>query len=190
MVSAVQSNPEMNAPVLVTKNLKLIPHVPAHLRALIEGADAYEKTSGWAPADGLRELMVSKDVSPEWLAKLETATEPDPWMHGFALIHQATGRVIGMGGFKGPPAVDGIVEVAYGVVPDYQNKGLATEATQALVAFAFGSGLAKVIRAHTLPETNASTRLLAKCGFRHIGEVIDPEDGPVWRWEKEPDGPV
>jgi RimJ/RimL family protein N-acetyltransferase len=27
-------------------------------------------------------------------------------------------------------------------------------------------------------------RVLAKCGFQHIGEVIDPEDGLVWRWEK------
>jgi RimJ/RimL family protein N-acetyltransferase len=31
---------------------------------------------------------------------------------------------------------------------------------------------------------NASARVLAKCGFRRVGEVIDPEDGLVWRWEK------
>ncbi len=31
----------------------------------------------------------------------------------------------------------------------------------------------------------ASGRVLIKCGFRRIGEVIDPEDGLVWRWEKE-----
>ncbi|MHC1767347.1 MAG: GNAT family N-acetyltransferase [Verrucomicrobiia bacterium] len=175
----------MNAPVLVTQNLRLIPHAPVHLRALIEGADAYEKKFGWAPADGLRDFIVSKDVSPDWLAQLETATEADPWTHGFALLHQATGRVIGMGSFKGPPGADGVVEVAYGVVPDYQNKGYATEATQALVASAFGSGRVRLVRAHTLPEANASTRVLKKCGFRHIGEVIDPEDGRVWRWEKE-----
>ena len=33
-------------------------------------------------------------------------------------------------------------------------------------------------------EANASTRVLTKCGFRHVGEVMDPEDGLVWRWEK------
>ena len=36
---------------------------------------------------------------------------------------------------------------------------------------------------------NASTRVLTKCGFRHIGQVIDPEDGPVWRWERHRDQP-
>ncbi len=38
--------------------------------------------------------------------------------------------------------------------------------------------------AHTLPERNASTRVLEKIGMRRIGDVIDPEDGPVWRWAR------
>ena len=81
-------------------------------------------------------------------------------------------------------ATDGTVEIAYCVDPDYQGKGYATEAAEALVAFAFGSGRVRMVRAHTLPQSNASTRVLAKCGFRHISEVIEPEDGLVWRWEK------
>ena len=40
--------------------------------------------------------------------------------------------------------------------------------------------------ARQLPEANASTRVLAKSGFRKIGEVTDPEDGLVWRWEFQP----
>jgi hypothetical protein len=28
--------------------------------------------------------------------------------------------------------------------------------------------------------------VLAKCGFRHAGTVVDPEDGVVWRWERGP----
>jgi hypothetical protein len=44
----------------------------------------------------------------------------------------------------------------------------------------------KLIRAHTLPQINASTRILTKCGFDRIGEMIDPEDGLVWRWERKP----
>jgi RimJ/RimL family protein N-acetyltransferase len=38
--------------------------------------------------------------------------------------------------------------------------------------------------AHTLPEENASNRALRRNGFRLAGEVEDPEDGRVWRWEK------
>ena len=77
-----------------------------------------------------------------------------------------------------------MVEIAYGVVLDHQGKGYATEAAEALTAFAFSSGKVCVVRAHTRPERNASTRVLTKCGFLHIGEVMDPEDGLVWRWEK------
>ena len=39
------------------------------------------------------------------------------------------------------------------------------------------------IIAHTLPEKSASTRVLEKNGRRFTGEVLDPEDGRVWRWE-------
>ena len=37
--------------------------------------------------------------------------------------------------------------------------------------------------ANTLPQHNASTRVLLKCGFTLIGEVTHSEDGIVWRWE-------
>ena len=75
-----------------------------------------------------------------------------------------------------------MVEIAYGIVPVFQGHGYATEAAQAAVAFAFGSGQVRHVRAHTFPTLNASTRVLAKCGFTHSGEVEDPEDGLVWRW--------
>ena len=42
----------------------------------------------------------------------------------------------------------------------------------------------RVVRAHTLPQANASTRVLGKCGFTFTGPVEDPEDGLVWRWER------
>ena len=167
-----------------TKNLRLVPHAPEHLRALIEGNDCYARSSGLTPATGLRDFIVSDDVSPEWLAALESATGSDPWRDGFALVHSESGLVIGNAGFTGPPDAEGMVEIAYGVVPDYQGRGYATEAASALVAWAANNGRVAVVRAHTLPERNASTRVLEKCGFRHVGEVTHPTDGLVWRWEK------
>jgi RimJ/RimL family protein N-acetyltransferase len=70
------------------------------------------------------------------------------------------------------------------VDPAYQGQGYATEAVRALVTYAFGSGGVCLVRAHTSPEPNASTGVLTKCGFTWIGEVVDPEHGLVWRWEK------
>ena len=124
------------------------------------------------------------ELSSEWLARLDAGTA-DLWTLGFAIVHRATGVVMGTCGFKGPPGTNGIVEIAYGVAPDHQGKGYATEAAEALVAYAFGMDQVRVVRAHTLPEANASTRVLVKSGFQPVGEVIDPEDGLVWRWERQ-----
>lgn len=100
------------------------------------------------------------------------------------MVHRITGALVGTCGFKGPPEAEGIVEIAYGVAPDHQGKGYATEAAEALVGYAFSSGRVRVVRAHTFSEANASTRVLTKRGFQLVGEVIDPEDGLVWRWER------
>jgi RimJ/RimL family protein N-acetyltransferase len=126
-------------------------------------------------------------VSPEWLAAVRASESIDPWRHGFSIVHRETGRAVGSCGFKGPPA-DSVVEIAYGIDPQHQGNGYATEAAEALTNFAFTQSVCTV-RAHTLAEVNASTRVLTKSGFHHVGQVIDPEDGPVWRWERHRDQP-
>ena len=120
-------------------------------------------------------------VSPDWLAALRASAPDDPWKHGFSITHRATGENVGSCAFKGTPA-DGFIEIAYGIDPDHRCKGYATEAAEALTNFAFSQNI-PTVRAHTLPEANASTRVLTKCGFQFLGEVTDPEDGQVWRWE-------
>src|SRR2546426_2974166 len=117
----------MSASHLETKRLRLVPHAPKHMLALIQGPDSYERSFGSPPAAGLRDFLVSKDVSPDYLAELDGSAVADPWTHGFGLIHLDTGTVIGFGGFKGPPGTDSIVEIAYGVGPGDQGKGVATD---------------------------------------------------------------
>ena len=124
------------------------------------------------------------EVSPAWLARLRASDPGDPWTHGFAMVVRASGQVVGACGYKGPPSPDGIVEIAYGVTLEHQGRGYATEAARALVGFAFGTPAVERVRAHTRPENVASGRVLARSGFACVGEVVDPEDGLVWRWER------
>ena len=170
--------------MIETDDLRLEPHTPDQLLALIEQPERYEQLAGFPAAAGLREFFVSGEVSPDWIAGLRTLQEPDPWRIGFAVVHRQSHCVIGSAAFKGPPDSDGMVEIAYGIVPSFEGRGYATQAAKALVAYAVESGLVKTIRAHTLPTPNASTNVLKKCGFKFTGNVIDPEDGPVWRWER------
>lgn len=167
-----------------TPHLRLLPFTPAGLLALIEEPERFEDRFGVVAADGVRDLFVSGEVPQAWLDLLRTSSAADPWTYGFALVHKESLRVIGSGGFKGPPDATGVAEIAYGIVPAYEGQGLATEAARALSDFALGDPRVSTITAHTLPERNASTRVLEKSGFRYVGEVVDPEDGLVWRWER------
>ena len=154
-------------PHLRTRHLELVPKTREQTRAAIEAMDAATKAQ----------------LSAAWLALFASSAERDPWVHGFAVVQNESGAVVGTGGFKGPP-LDGVVEIAYGVDAEHRSKGYATEVAAALVGYAFEFPEVSVIRAHTLPDSIASKRVLAKCGFDHVGEVVDPEDGVVVRFEK------
>ena len=159
----------MSTTRIKTSNLELVLQTPEEIRALIDGMTPSEKA----------------ELSADWLAQVQSATSPDPWVHGFTLKHRTRNIVVGSCGFKGPPSADGVVEIAYGIDPDYRGNGYATEAALALLSYAFSNSKVRIVRAHTRPEPNASTRVLAKCGFRRVGEVMDPDDGLVWRWDKD-----
>lgn len=171
---------------LETPRLTLLPCSAEQLVMLIDHPEHFEHELGMSAASGLREFFASDHLSPEWLAALRRSSGADPWRHGFFVVQREHRSIIGTAGFKGPPGSEGTVEIAYGIVPAYEGQGYATEAAGALVGFAFASGEVRMVRAHTLPEANASSSVLLRSGFRHVGGVVDPDDGPVWRWERGP----
>ncbi len=152
-----------------TENLTLVLQSTEEVLAWVDSLDAATRA----------------EISPDWLARIHTSTSPDPWTHGFAMMYRASGTKIGSCAYKGPPDADETVEIGYGVDPEYQGRGFATEATKALVEHAMSSDQVRVVRAHTRLEGKASMRVLEKSGFKCFGEVVDPEDGLVLRWEIE-----
>lgn len=151
-----------------------------HTENLILVLQSSEEILAWV--DSL-DAATRAEISPDWLARIRTAPAPEPWTHSFSILHRATGATIGSCAYKGPPDADGAVEIAYGVDPEYQGRGVATEAAQALVDYALSSEQVRVVRAHTRPDNKAFMRVLTKLGFTCVGEVLDPEDGLVVRWE-------
>jgi ribosomal-protein-alanine N-acetyltransferase len=164
------------------ERLFLVRHTSEALLALIEHPARYQELSGYPAAPGLREFFTSGYVSPDFLAYLRAFDRSNPWLPGYGVVHKESGAVIGSAGFKGAPDMSGMVEIAYGIVPTHEGRGYATDVARMLVAWAFAHDEVALVRAHTLPEPNASTRVLTKCGFTFEGEVEDPEDGRVWRW--------
>ncbi|ULE35579.1 N-acetyltransferase [Mycobacterium sp. IDR2000157661] len=44
-------------------------------------------------------------------------------------------------------------------------------------------GGVRTVIANTLARDNPSTGVLRRLGFTRTHELVDPEDGPIWRWE-------
>lgn len=107
-----------------------------------------------------------------------------PWIGYFV---KKGGALVGTCGFVGPPA-NGRVEIAYMTFPKFEGRGVASYACGALLDLARQAGPALVVTAKTAPETNASTRILQRHGFRFTGIVQDHEIGDAWEWECRPGG--
>ncbi len=103
----------------------------------------------------------------------------------YLFVHRPQQRLIGVGGFKGRPDAAGRVEIGYSLAPAYRGQGLATEAAEGLITFAFSHPEVRRVDAHTLPLRSASCRVLEKTGLRKTGVVVDPDDGEVWHWTLE-----
>ena len=92
-------------------------------------------------------------------------------------IHLPVGRVIGGAGFKGTPSADGDVEIGYGIDEQNRCRGYATEAVQAMTAWALAQPGVRRVLAQTEPGNAISQRVLQKCGFVPCGQG---DEGPMF----------
>ncbi len=158
----------MSTLIIPTARLDLLLQTPAETLAWVESL----------PPD------VRVEVSPEWIARVQNSEPGNPWTLGFRARLRDTGAVVGTCAFKGPPDADGMVEIAYGIEEAYRGCGYASEASSALTTFAFRTGDVRCVRAHTKIDNVASVRVLERCGYQFVGEVVDPDDGLVSRYER------
>ena len=179
---------------LRTPRLDLVPATAAHLRAELVSREALAQ-----------ELSV--DVPPTWPPELydEDAiryslawvlAHPDQaawWGFHYIVRRPVTLEpplLIGTGGFKGAPDEHGSIELGYGILPEHQGRGYATEAVQGWVAFAFASPAVRTVVAQTLPHLTPSIRVLEKAGFTFVGEGHDrhaPAGERVIRYQRRRD---
>ncbi len=90
-------------------------------------------------------------------------------------------ELVGFGGFTGQPDEDGAVELGYSVLPAREGQGYASEAVNALIAWARHDRRVRTIVAHTMEDGLASQKLLQRQGFSLAPERPYPE---VLRWER------
>lgn len=129
----------------------------------------------------LPEIAVS--VVPPTLSLYTSTGFVEPWVCYFAVRN---GVVVGTCGFKSLP-VDGRVEIAYFTFPGFEGRGLASAMAARLVAIARPHFRSVQVVAQTLPDRNASHRVLEKLGFVPVGERDHPEDGRILDWQLAPE---
>ena len=119
---------------------------------------------GWPNAD-------ERDALP-YLAD-ELARDPSLLDWGMHLIIETAGRIIvGTAGFNGKPLDNGTIELGYGIAPDYQGRGYATETVRALAAWGLSQPGVRRVFADCLPHNRASARVLEKAGFRPLPPTV------------------
>ena len=125
-----------------------------------------------------------RTVGQQTVAMLQRTEATTPWT-GYLAVDRTHQIIIGTCAFPAPPDPEGVVEIAYFTFPSFEGRGYASAMAAGLVELAEGTAGIRRLRAHTLPEGNASTRILEKLGFERVGETIDPDVGQVWRWERD-----
>ncbi|MEA3175045.1 MAG: [ribosomal protein S5]-alanine N-acetyltransferase [Gammaproteobacteria bacterium] len=156
--------------MIETTRLKLIPASLAHVRAEINDHTQFAQLlaanvpSNWPPES-------AADALPLFLAWLEAAPDQAGWFAWYALLlepGEATPTLVGGGGFLGPPT-HGEVQIGYSMLPQFQQRGIATEMVAGLVGWALSHPEVICIVGETEWENPASVQVLKKIGFAPLG---------------------
>lgn len=105
-----------------------------------------------------------------------------PWI-GYWAQDDQTGELVGSCSFI-LGDLDKSIEIAYFTFPPFEGRGVATAMASELLSLA-ADGDAPALYAFTLPEENASARILRKLDFERVADAFDDDAGKVWRWERQ-----
>ncbi len=173
MTTLANTERQLEMTKITTERLELIAGTLDLARADIDDRAEFSKLldaeipPNWPPR--LNDL----DSQTWFLNYLERNPDGVGWISWyFIYIDTASGqrKAVGIGGFKGKPDANGIVEVGYSIMESHQRLGFGTEATRGLIKWAFQHPEVTRVIAETYPELTASIRVLEKNGFRFIGD--------------------
>ena len=159
---------------MLTEHLELRPLPQAAAAALPGDRDGAARLIGAKLSDEWPQPDVL-DVLPRHSTLDQDSVQFGVWL----MIERASGTVVGDIGFFGPPGEDRTVEIGYGVVPERQRRGYATEAATGLAGWALRQPGIDAVLARCDPANEASIRTLERAGFERSGE-----DGGQLRWRR------
>ena len=144
---------------LLTERLFLIPLQPDGMRALLARTTDPELVGPYTEM-----LTLSLRHPEQWI-----------WYTAWGLYQNDSGDFVGDLCFKGLPK-NGQPKIGYGISPEFQGQGYATEAVRAACRWALAQPGVAAVEAETEPANAASQAVLRKVGFVPTGTV--GKEGP------------
>jgi [ribosomal protein S5]-alanine N-acetyltransferase len=165
---------DRNPNVVVTERLHLFPLTIPQLELYCKGNDELEHALNLTPFGRNMSPQVQETVKRVTLPAMRKAAEQDYLFYTFWLVVDKLSRtIVAEIGFKGPPAIDGCVEIGYGTMPAMQNKGYMTEAVHGMLQWASHRSDITTVLAETYAGNKASMRVLEKNGFTQFNQKGD-----------------
>ncbi len=172
---------------LETARLRLVPFQPEAIDALLAGdAAGADRLAGAAFPRPLRPPPLMEELLPLVRDQLRAAPQTAGWWTWLA-VDRGNGQVTGALGFGGPPDAEGAVMIGYATYPGADHRGLATEATQALVDWALAQPGVERVCASIPPDNVPARRVAEKVGMRVAGTVWEEEIDDVLLYEIRPE---
>lgn len=163
--------------------LLLLPMTVALIDALIAGdetgADAALDVRFPAP---FRPPPETDDVLDVFRGQVAGGTDFPPYL----IVRAADRAVIGSAGTSAPDH-DGVVVLGYGVYPEHEGHGYATEAATALCRARLADDRVRLVRATIPLGHTASERVAGRAGLSATDHVVEEDGRRLRYWESTRD---
>jgi len=171
-------NPVVRARMIETNNLRLLPCGLQLVETILKNEKDLEPLLDVSVPDAW-------PVFPKAMRYVHERLKADPSSAGWwtcLFVHAGDRTLVGEGGFKGRPDGSNTVEIGYAIIPEYRERGLATEAAEGLVGWAFSHPDVSAVAAETLPDGRHSIRILERLGMKPVGAT---DELLRWRLDRQ-----
>ena len=158
-----------NTRYIESTRLRLVPATTGLVEADLAGRSSLTEALGVTVPENWPPDLYDRPALEYSLRQLQDRAEQG-WSFWYLVgKNKPPGQLLGVCGFKGRPDANGSVEIGYSILSQFRNGGLATEAVNRLVQWAFTHPVVREVSAETLPQLVQSIRVLEKNGFKRAG---------------------
>lgn len=162
---------------LDTNRLSIIPLSISEMELFMQGTEKLEKELNLSPSYSILDPETQYALTFNYNLATNDP-ENSIWYTFWAVIQKESNQMVANACFKDKPDIEGKIEIGYGTIDSFRNKGIMTDAIKAIAQWALSQEEVNEVIAETDRDNYASQKVLKKCGFKQFSET---ETGYLWR---------